>query len=639
MTPPKQLVVISSEYQLRKVVEANHPLEALQVICDNPKFYADLKKCGIEFEELDEFGLQDQWDQLNQWGCTQACDWIRFTQQKGSFRHIDMASVIYHNFSRLLIHILKNYSYAKKLIERYAPEHVLIITEPMRRKFPHYSGNFFLNYFLKHHASTKGVHITEISVPESIKPEPFYPLYVPWHRKMIRIIGKTIMTTLLRIMSRTHLSGSVIASGSLKHLASTLKGLQQKGRQVAIYDYEFHTEQFFFALKHRMQYFIPACFSKPVLNPQEWVAQRYAEMVRALAEASVEGLFVFDQYHFGDFIRDHIFSSLHDYLFELAQRENLYQNFIQELRPECILTEDDFSNKGAFLAAYCRTKRIPVFCISHANLPIDFQVPLDRCAFSQSVHFVNSQYERDMYSARGWKSEAIVVTGTPRYDRLLRAAQQPRRPFRTKPIKILYCATTLWPHTPDLRGYLGIHISTYAGVQIAIIRSVFEALRDLPVELVIKPHSFEATHSWQEFIKEEGFTNKASVAKHSEDFYQLLLSSRAMILPYSSTARIEAAILGIPTIYVVLAAFNSRTTAEFAKPGFLTIASSPNELRRELKRLSEMPPMLLRPPVSADQVTQYYLGPQDAQNTDRVVAHVIAVLNQPIHNKTPLAAT
>src|SRR3989338_490805 len=111
---------------------------------------------------------------------------------------------------------------------------------------------------------------------------------------------------------------------------------------------------------------------------------------------------------------------------------------------------------------------------------------------------------------------------------------------------------------------------------------IFDAIRGLPVTLVLKPHYANERADWRKIIQELKPANKVRVVSHSDDFFKLLLDSDAMAVSYWSTALIEAGLAGIPAIYLDLNSQKSPVVHEAAGWGLCRLVQSPEELRKEM---------------------------------------------------------
>jgi len=531
----------------------------------------------------------------------------------------------------MLIQAVKNFSYAKFLLDKYHPSCVVTFDGVSNSMYPEFSGNFYLNYFLKELSTKQGIEVKRLTTASKEQRDEYLKDFAPWYQK----IKRTVLAKIKQMVNWFYGSFvkprrvTILVYGSLHHLSSALQQLIEKGANVALYDFEYHWQQHRFALKHRIPYWTPRCFSiEQKTNSIKWSQEHLQEIFSSLNESKIQNLFRFDHFDFSDFIRENIFDMMEPHFRSLANKLDHYKSLIQSCRPSAILLNDDFSTQNSFLAAFLNKYGIKTFCVSHANLVVDFAVPKDNQVFGQSTTFVNSAYEKSMWEARGWNGENIVITGTPRYDRLMRMHSVRKRPQNPclAPLKLLYCASGLWLHSPNQRGYLGSHVVLYGQNQVPRIQATLKVIRDLPVEVTIKPHSDASVPMWKNFISHEKLKSKIHVTRHSEDIFRLYGECDAMLVPYWSTAIIETAMIGLPTIFLDMDQPYSPSLYRFAEQGFCRIARNEAELKAEIESLvrskSDTNSNLI------DETTvEYFLGKRDSHSSFRVADYIMSQFN------------
>ncbi|MBI4432066.1 MAG: hypothetical protein HY592_01090 [Candidatus Omnitrophica bacterium] len=609
-------VVLSNQSQYRKFEQATlGRLDAWKIYCDNERFYGFFKAKGIAFEVLDEFSLKDLWADINTWGCLVTGRWVRLSQERRIFPDVNLISVIRLFFSYTLIPAVKNYYYAQRIVEKERPEEVLIFISSAKRDYPFFSGNAHLNTFLKARCVSAGIPFQEIIAEEEGAGEHVMPFQDKSFKSRIAKWVKKAMEVFCRFCMKPGRRPLVLVHGSLRHLAPVLEGLKSRRVPAAIYDFAFHREQFLFAARKGMPYLLPSSgnFSKTVEN----------QLAAAFEAARAESLFVYQGYDFSDFVRDEILPTTRTYWGRLEGEQMFYERLLKDFFIGAVVLDEDYALRGSFLAAFMRKKGVPIFCVSHANLAVSFAVPAEGMTFNHSTTLVHSDFEKDMYAARGWNPEGIQVTGTPRYDRLIRMLEEKsgNPPPKNERLQLLFCATGLWLHSPDQQGYLGNHNICFGGIQIPVIRAIFQAIEGLPVDLIIKPHSYESIPLWKSFLEKESPGKHVTLAKHSDDFFKILLESDAMLVAYWSTAMIESAIGKVPTFFVALPPFQSDILNRYAQDGYCKVVSSAESLRSELTWLARE---------GRDQYQSrfsrrnpgYYLGLNDGKASDRAVRFV-----------------
>ncbi|MBI3251915.1 MAG: hypothetical protein HYZ52_01155 [Candidatus Omnitrophica bacterium] len=614
-------VVLSNWSQYQKFLEARHRPGDFEVFCDNPRFYDTLAAQGVPYRVLDEIQMKESWAEINAWGCAQVSRWMKACQAERIFSQVDLASVVRHFFAMTLIPAVKNYRFAQTILSWPGFDRVLVFEPMNKRKFPFFSGNAYLNYFLKEEAGPRGIPVTRLSVYEKENREYVVPVAPGWNaaanaKKTLKKIFHLICLRRPRLMRKI----TVLAHGSLRHLSETIRELRKRGEAIALYDFEFHLEQFLFALKNRIPYLLPDSFG-PAGGGDAMLARRYAvEFKAALALARRMEVFSYEGRDFSDFIERELFYGLEDYCLEWAKRTHLYEKMLETCGLRALVMDEDYALRGSFLAGFMKAKGLKLFCVSHANLGVDFSIPEADRIFHHSWTLVHSEFERDMYAVRGWDPSKFILTGIPRYDRLVRFSEQ-KRPWKKGKIRLLYTATGLWKFSPDQHGYLGCHFVCYGDFQVPAFRVILEAIEGLPIELFIKPHSAESVPYWRAFVRQFKVKNTLHVGNSGDDYFRMLASSDAMILSYWSTGLIEAALCGIPTFFVASPLFESPVLKQFSGDGYCHLVNDAASLRSKMRTLCQEGPDFFHKGTVRHR-PEYYLNFLDGESTRRAAGFI-----------------
>ncbi len=621
-----KIAIVSDRFQYESLLKSPGRRDFF-VICDNPQFEDRLRADGIRYAMITEYDIRDLWPEINRWGCEVACEAIRTGQEKSVFRSVDMASVIFHHFSRTLVHIRKNHAFAELVLNKYHPEVLWIPDQTCSVSYPDFSGNYFFRYFLEKIAIDRGIGIERVFARSAAKTpylEDRRPFFEKLRRSILQLL-KRVLGSFLGPRPCQKDQGAILACGGLNHLSSLIIELNGRGERIALFSDLFQGPWARFAEACKIPYFQKAHFSK---RPNDagggWVRSRKQELLTVLKLLSERHLLRSGQYDFFGAISDLVFSRMDAYLSHLARRYIFLERLFDELEPRACLAHDDFSLSNGFMAAFARLRGVPVFCVSHATLALDFEVPQDKRAFCQSITFVNSEFEKSVYEKRGWVGgDFIRVSGVPRYDRLLPVAVARRMvSIPMPPVKILYCATGLWKHSPDQRGFLGSDVNLYQQTQRPAFQCMIQGLRGLPVELIVKPHSHVAEPLWNEEVKKQGPLDfKVRVLPHSADIFDLYRESHVMLISYWSTALLEAAMIGLPTIFIDPFPPYSRSLYKFSENGFCSIVKTPVELRERLQRLQKDGAASFEMPTAEKR--EYYLGVQTPGSTRSVADEII----------------
>ena len=610
-------IVLSNQKQFKKFEGLRlSPNEAL-VFCDNERLYAFLKDRNLRFEKLDEFLLKDQWEEINQWGIGNAAEWIRICRDKGHFNAYDYPSVIFLWFSVLLISAVKNFLYVRHMVEKYKIDEFYFFDGEVDEKYPELAGNVTLNYFIRDVATMEGfkIHLLDLC---QVKEPLFESASIA--TKLKRFM-RSVVQKIYGAAIRPRRGYEVMAFGTLRHLASTMLQLKKSGCKICFYDDQFHFEHLCFSIKAGIPYFLPSCFSLDLKAERESSLRgAAAEMVASLVHPDCANLFLYKTYNFKNFIKKKIFGTMDDYLVRLSKEEAIYRQATKALGFTGVLLDEDF-NAHSFFAEFMKRSDVKNFCISHASYAIDCIVPEKSRCFSQSYTFVLGEHEKDAYVDRGWDPTKIVVTGTPRYDRLVSLTSNP--PAKTDRItRVLFCGAFLWPYSPDALNVIGCDIYTYRYFQVLALRTLLRAARDLPLSIIVKPHYSEDEALWKDFVKDAQPNCQVRVTKASEDFSDLLAQCNAMVLCAWSATLMEAGIARVPVFYVDSNQLESRQVNLLKKCGLCHIVQNAFDLEMALKSLCERKSLKVEPR-KLSSAQEYYLGDLSGQASSRVAKFIL----------------
>lgn len=611
------LVVLSSRIQYDHFVRS-YDLSTFEVICDSPGFSEFLTSKKIQHTLLTEFLLAEQWQEVNSWACSRAAGWPELCKKRCLFTRFDYPGVMFHYFSHILTQMLKNFLYAQHIVKTFAfSQAVLFHPQAVDFNYPHFDGNFFLNYFLKERFDQSGIEYVWCYADAKARSRSSAknPL---WFTMTIKSFLKHILMRMLGGLNDMELGAQVMVWGSLRHLKSVLAGLKQKRQKVIFVDDVFQIEKFIFSLQNHIPYRIIESV-EPGDHPPEDAFQYFLKEAKK-AITHDQGFFVFRGYNFATPVFAFIFERMEEYFCRIENDVYCYRNLLKKNQIKAMVVDEDYASRGSFLAAFMKHHGVKNFCISHANVPVDFSVPEDTQMYSKSVTFVNSEFEKAMYQARGWDGSRILVSGVPRYDRLVQLGAAADRMGKSKTKKILVCGGPWWPHTPDELGYLGLHVECYREVQSVAIRELFSAVgRSDSFELVIKPHHIESEPYWRQFIRNQRKVKRLHLLKSSDDMFRLLQQCDVMVLSYWSTAIIEAAIAKLPIIFLNVRPTVSPALRNFSEKGFCRIAYNRKDI---VDQLASLPDTRRDPPLS-ENILEYYLGKRDQHATDRVITEIL----------------
>jgi len=343
-----------------------------------------------------------------------------------------------------------------------------------------------------------------------------------------------------------------------------------------------------------------------------------------LSKPEHKPFWVYDGYDFLPFMQAHIFPQMKHYLLQCAFEKQTLDQLFEKTGARAILVDEDFGGKGSFFSSYATLKGMSLYCISHANLAVDFSVKQSSCHYAKGVTFTHSTFERDMYRARGWNPEKIVVSGTPRFDSLFSKSSGFERLKTKHSFRMLVCAGCLWEHTPDNIGYLGDHLYSLRQIQEPAFLGILKSVQNLPVSLLLKPHDFEDENLWRAFLKSHKGSSDIHFFRHSVSFDALMRFADVMVVSYLSTAIIECGIMNKTVLYYEPFPSGSAVASGYEKAGLCKIVYTPQDLRQSIQSCLTSS---TRMPVKAASEREYYLGLNDGLGTKRVVNHIMNELH------------
>src|SRR3989338_1948904 len=605
------LAVISSRGQYQLLTDAIPNIKEAQVLCDNPALYDFLKENKIQFDIIDEEVLRKDWASINTWACEKALLWAGAIGDRRLLNNIEFDKALSVRFSYYLTSFLKNYLFSIYIFDKYKPHEVVIFDNAAFPHFPDCNVNYFLNLFLNDFAKNHNIETNHIGNSAfSVEKE------------------KTSAKECMRALLQKFYSKSVvikknkkifIAYGELRHLEQVLKKLKREGANIVLYNDEFRLNQLRFCIKEKIQYLTADSFfkkSKDVNNSFDY-RNVFIALIKLLCSNK---WFVYNGIDLSSYLEKLILTDIGSYISSISGWTDIYCKMAGSLDICGIIIDQDETADKSFMAAFFKSRKTPVFCISHGYGAVKFAMPSSNRCFDLSHTFLHSDYERALFTARGWSEKNIRVTGIPRYDRLikLRDAKDRQKSIKPKKMTILYCGSTILDYTPDVGTYIGVAQYEFGRSMRNNLKYLIRAIEEHPIRLVIKPHYITDEAPLADFISRHRGKSDVIVTKASADFFKLLTDCQAVFMGHWSTAIMEGIIARIPTF--VLNYIGIEDSFPFAQHGLCTISHDPTELKNIIEDLyttfnsgrnSKYAPM--------DEGNKtFYTGLNDGLNTDRV---------------------
>ncbi|MBU3601781.1 CDP-glycerol glycerophosphotransferase family protein [Polynucleobacter sp. AM-25C3] len=262
--------------------------------------------------------------------------------------------------------------------------------------------------------------------------------------------------------------------------------------------------------------------------------------------------------------------------FYLSDTLALAKHIIEEHHPSVVVSIDCADPRTRAYMQIARKIGIPTVQIQAG--PID-----EGCAewkfFQDDWVFVQGEMPKDQLISHGVPLEKIVVTGSPRYDRLCQSTKAEILALRERfgiptSARILVLASTY-----SLAAFGQNAVSSLRVMK----KTLFEAINTTPdVWLIVKPHPLENVQETRNLAA--GFA-RIVFAGHDENIRQYICASDAF-LSFGSTATYEALIINKPTICLRFSGWGELVSDFLATSSALCLATNAQELLRALKEVA-----------------------------------------------------
>jgi len=317
--PMRSVIVLSTPQQLETFLRMEKTGQ-ISVFCDNESLYSLLEKKGIIFEKLDEFLIRDQWAAMNSWGCGKASGWIQLCRNLTPAKEPDVLPGFFTNFSVLLITALKNHAFAEHIMTGTSPSSVYVFDPEIRPAFPDFSGNAFLNYFLKAMSVRKGIPLQILlTSSEGCDCKRGFSGSLS---SVVRFFIKRILAFFFirRPGKDKKLKKYLLVDGSLRHLGAMVDFLHRKGVPIIFFDDEFHADLFCFSAKRGIRYVtadrLPSPSQEAIIRKRETLR---AQLMTKFFKARQDGFFKYEECDFSDFIQVMVLGDMTTYLDGVAK--------------------------------------------------------------------------------------------------------------------------------------------------------------------------------------------------------------------------------------------------------------------------------------------------------------------------------
>lgn len=312
-----------------------------------------------------------------------------------------------------------------------------------------------------------------------------------------------------------------------------------------------------------------------------------------------------------------------EYVFaEFAKFISMAEAMLESIRPMVIVIEDEYSVFERALIVAAKRRNIPSVAIQHGVIHELHKGYLYQSGEISPDHSVKSpfvptadvtavygQYHKDLLTGMGgYPDDAVVVTGQPRYDRMVDLHRESVRSnlieeWCLDPSKKIVLWTTQCHSMTDAENIINFH---------AVLESI-SSIGD--VQLIIKQHPGEPKR-YDTMIREHlaGYSPDAHIVAKDADTLGLLAVSDLVLL-LNSTTGLEAVALRKPLIVMNLG--GQPDIVNYVQEGVACGVYRPEDLKPTLVQLLRDDTCLAR---NREKFIQRYLYRVDGKATERVVA-------------------
>jgi len=322
-------------------------------------------------------------------------------------------------------------------------------------------------------------------------------------------------------------------------------------------------------------------------------------------------------------IRNYFAYDRPEYVFaEFAKFISMAEAMLESIRPAVIVIEDEYSVFERALIVAAKKRNIPCVAIQHGvihelhkgYLYQSGEISPDRSAKSPFVPIadvtaVYGQYHKDLLTRTGgYPESAVVVTGQPRYDRMIDLDRESVRSklveeWRLDLSKKIVLWTTQCHGVSDAENKLNF-------------RAVFDSISSIGnVQLIIKQHPGEPER-YDTMIREhlEGYSLDAHIVAKDADTLGLLAVSD-LVLVLNSTTGLEAVALQKPLIVMNLG--GQPDIGDYVQEGVACGVYRSEDLKSTIEQLLHDDTCLAQ---NREKFIRRYLHRVDGRATERVVA-------------------
>ncbi len=371
-----------------------------------------------------------------------------------------------------------------------------------------------------------------------------------------------------RYFSGTRRKKLLIASGSLTHLTPVLEELRAS-MDILFWENQFNLEKYRYCRAHGLHFMILP--ERKKIHPFE------KHPLSGGGKISFEGRDV-------SVLCDAVFArfGLIGFLNRDFDEQAVFAAF-SKFRPDALLLDEDMAIRRTLCIA-ARDRSVPAFVIPH-GVPIVWTFKEGDTPphyVPSATLLVNSEFEKRANQRVCYDPARVVVTGTPRYDRIAEWKRTSKK-IAGSGKTILYCGAIMQPYDFDglsvLASLMGQRNLAQDFMQTYLTDTVWAIGAAPDVHMKIKPHYAEEA-VWENILRPLENSRQHEVVSHRENILALTAEADIIITTPSSII-CEALLFEKPVI--VLDYETDGMSEPYEKLGAARVVKNREELKRAIQ--------------------------------------------------------
>ncbi|UCE90812.1 MAG: CDP-glycerol glycerophosphotransferase family protein [Methanobacteriota archaeon] len=297
-------------------------------------------------------------------------------------------------------------------------------------------------------------------------------------------------------------------------------------------------------------------------------------------------------------------------IYHIVGRVNWSERFVKLFRPDAFVVFEDITPLSRAMCQVLRDRGVRIVVVQHGILTNDMagMYLLPKVGDVQAVW---GEYYKEWHVKRGMPADSQVVTGFPRYDKLVRMPQIDQgnlcKQFGLDPEKKMVMIATEW--------YQPVSARYTIEMEEEFIRLALRVLKSHDVQIVVKLHPGHQDRYHRivsEIADQEGV--KVIVVRNS--LWELIQLS-SLVIASVSTVGVEANLLGRPVVCVVLV--DQRDVSGLAENNLVISAFNEEGLRESVNSIIKAEQGTIAASSDAGRGIDYFIDGLDGHASKRVL--------------------